>query len=215
MEGVWEQKSSCRSGADPLFGLSLWLHPTPPCLPCLQMLFPLNTAQWSRRRETLRQTCYLSPQCHLINPLKPFKPYQLQILWLNKNYLMCLSEYAIYIWFSNWVLMASKIQNILIFSHLIHIVALKICMCTLTGLLYSSSSFLGGKSVRLPFWRALFCFVAISPPLLGFRTLLYFLCHLANISTLLPFIFQGHPPLILTLILLVHGAFKKDGLINV
>lgn len=47
---------------------------------------------------------------------------------------MCLNEYAIYIWFSNWVLMAPKIQNILIFSHLIHIVALKICMCTLTDL---------------------------------------------------------------------------------
>lgn len=64
---------------------------------------------------------------------------------------MCLSEYAIYIWFSICMLMAPKIQNILIFSHLIHNVALKICMCTLTDVqLHCSSPFLGGKSARLP-----------------------------------------------------------------
>lgn len=48
------------------------------------------------------------------SPLKPFKAYhwyKYLILQLNENYLICLSGYAIHLWFSIWMLIVPQLQN--------------------------------------------------------------------------------------------------------
>lgn len=49
-----------------------------------------------------------------------------------------------------------------------------------------------------PYFILSCCYLPSSFRLLFRTSFLHFLCHLVNISSLMPFNFQGHPPLILT-----------------